>query len=188
MKKKMKIVLFIGMVILQLAVPVSMIQDHQTTLKEGQPFKFKAAPVDPYDPFIGRYLSINIEERQVQVEDTSKYQAGRSVYVTLENDAQGYAKISGLSFDRPTNPSYFKTKIAYTEDPSVRSGKVYLQIPFDRYYMPEAQALVSEKELNTLFKENTNDVYVTVRMNKGNAVMEKVYISGRSIEDYLKEK
>lgn len=187
MKRKVKLIIFIGMVIIQLAVPGFIIQDYQNTLREGQQFKFKAAPVDPYDAFMGRYLNINIEEQRVQVEDMQKYQPGRTVYAELENNAQGFAEISGLSFNRPENKTYFKTKIAYLEDYSSRLGSVMLQIPFSRYYMPEDQAMEAEKELNTRFRDRINDVYVTVRIHDGKAVMEMVYVEGRTIEDYLTE-
>ncbi|MEA4901346.1 GDYXXLXY domain-containing protein [Desulfitobacterium sp.] len=187
MKKNVKLLIFLGMVILQLAVPVFMIQDHQATLNQGQQFKFKAAPVDPYDAFMGRYLNISIEEQRKAVEDSSIYQPGKTVYAVLENDAQGYAHISGLSFNRPPNQAYFKTKIAYTEGSNSPSGNVILQIPFNRYYMPENQAIEAEKVLNTRFINRIDDVYITVRIHNGKAVMERVYIGGKTIEDYLEE-
>jgi len=182
MKRNVKIALFIFMVLLQLTIPISMILEHQATLTTGQVFKFKAAPVDPYDPFQGRYLSINIEARQVKVGDPGKYRDGQKVYAILETDDEGYAKISGLSVDAPVNSPYFKTQIANI-DPL---GTVYLQIPFNRYYMPEAQATAAEKELNGRFGENAPKIYVNVRIYKGNAILESVYISGLLIEDYLK--
>ncbi|AHF08499.1 GDYXXLXY domain-containing protein [Desulfitobacterium metallireducens] len=187
MKRNVKMIIFIGMVILQLAVPISMIQDHQSILQQGQQYKFKAAPVDPYDAFMGRYLNIDIEEQRVPVEDIQKYPPGRTVYATLENNAQGYVEVSSISFNHPANEAYFKTKIAFTEELNSQSGNVVLKIPFSRYYMPEDQALNAEKELNTRFMERINDVYITVRIHNGKAVMERVYVAGKTIEDYLKD-
>lgn len=197
MKKSLKITLLIFMVILQLAVPLYMMRSHQITLNEGQQFKFKAAPVDPYDPFMGRFLSINLEQRSIQVDDIRQYRSGRTVYIILENEEGGYAKVSGISFNRPNNTSYFKTKIAYIENTygsvmelntnslSPIPGKVHFVIPFNRYYLPENLALKAEKEWNKLFTSRSNEVFITVRIYQGNAVIENVYISGESIVDYL---
>lgn len=188
MTRNVRWIILFGMIILQLAVPIAMIQSHQTTLQQGQQFKFKAAPVDPYDAFMGRYLDINIEEQRIPVEDIQKYPPGRKVYALLENNAQGYAEISGLSLNRPQNKPYFETTIAYIEDFNSQSDKVVLQIPFRRYYMPEAQAMEAEKVLNTRFTGKIDEVYITVRIRDGKAVMERVYVEGKTIEDYLKGK
>lgn len=185
MKRKTRFFLFILMVVLQLAVPLSMIQDYQGTLKDGQLYKFKASPVDPYDPFQGRYLWVNIDENQVQVEDIRPYQSVGKVYVTVENDNQGYARLSGISIEQPVEATYLETKISYIQELGRGEGIVHLQIPFDRYYMPETQAIAAEEELAKVFRENTEEVYVTVKINQGNAVLEGVYVSGRSIEEII---
>lgn len=197
MKKTGKITLMILMVILQLAVPLYMIKSHQITLLEGQQFKFKAAPVDPYDPFMGRYININLEERSIPVEDVRQYRSGKTVYVALENAADGYAKVSGISFNRPNNPAYFKTKIAYIENTfgspmeldmnnlNPTPGKVHFEIPFNRYYLPENLALKAEKEWNKVLTSRSSEVYITARIHQGNSAIENVYISGESIVDYL---
>lgn len=197
MKRTLKITLLILMVILQLAVPLYMIKSHQITLQEGQQFKFKAAPVDPYDPFMGRYISINLEERSIPVEDIRQYRSGKTIYVALENAADGYAKVSGISFNRPNNPAYFKTKIAYiqntfgspmeldTDNLNPIPGKVFLVIPFNRYYLPENLAIKAEKDWNKVLTSRNNEVFITVRIHQGNSAIENVYISGESIVDYL---
>lgn len=53
--------------------------------------------------------------------------------------------------------------------------------------MPENQAIEAEKVLNTRFVNRIDDVYITVRIHNGRAVMERVYIGGKTIKDYLAE-
>ena len=50
-KKKMLFVLFILVALIQIAVSASMIINREIILKSGKQYKFRTAPVDPYDAF-----------------------------------------------------------------------------------------------------------------------------------------
>ena len=56
MKSKLIIGLFLGVSFIQIITPLSMIIKRESVLKNGGQFKFKTAPVDPYDAFRGRYV------------------------------------------------------------------------------------------------------------------------------------
>ncbi|MCG8571283.1 MAG: GDYXXLXY domain-containing protein, partial [Spirochaetes bacterium] len=55
---KVKIIAFIILAIIQLAVPVNMIIQSEKALTLGDEFKIKVIPIDPYDIFRGRYLTL----------------------------------------------------------------------------------------------------------------------------------
>ena len=52
---------FILVALLQLFVPANMIWQEEGTIQEGTEFHFKVAPVDPNDPFRGKYISLAFE-------------------------------------------------------------------------------------------------------------------------------
>ena len=54
--KKIIFPAFILLVLVQLFVPANMILEQEDILKNGTPYKFKTAPIDPYDPFRGKYV------------------------------------------------------------------------------------------------------------------------------------
>ncbi len=60
MKNKILIAAFFCVALLQIYTPVSMIIARESTLKEGVLFRFKTAPVDPYDAFRGRYVALRV--------------------------------------------------------------------------------------------------------------------------------
>jgi uncharacterized membrane-anchored protein len=64
---------------------------------------------------------------------------------------------------------------------------VYLQFPFDRYYMDEHVAPAAEAAYWEHSRGEVHDVYVTVRVKDGNAVVEELFIAGTSIGEFLRE-
>ena len=61
MAKKYLILAFALMVGVQLLFPLKMIIEREIIITKGQTFLFKIRPIDPYDAFRGRYVSINYE-------------------------------------------------------------------------------------------------------------------------------
>jgi len=95
------IILFAVMVLAQLAVPFKMIFDREKVLSEGNTFKFKTAPIDPSDPFRGKYITLNFVENNFEVIDGETWQNGQAVYVLLAKDAYGFAKIVDVVKELP---------------------------------------------------------------------------------------
>jgi uncharacterized membrane-anchored protein len=85
--------LFAVVAVVQLAVPASLIVRHELTLQQGQMFKFKTAPVDPYDAFRGRYVALRFEQNVAPVVAGEKLACGQKGYATLETDKDGFAKL-----------------------------------------------------------------------------------------------
>ena len=59
--KKTQIVLFVLVALAQLYVPAKMIWDQEDVLKNGSEYKFKTDPVDPNDPFRGKYITLSFD-------------------------------------------------------------------------------------------------------------------------------
>ncbi|MCX5705439.1 MAG: GDYXXLXY domain-containing protein [Candidatus Omnitrophica bacterium] len=182
MKSKLIIGLFLLLALVQIYVPFSMITKREDVLKHGEQFKFKTAPVDPYDAFRGRYVALRIENDHVIKQGVQDFDNGRSVYAIIDLDDQGFAGFSDLTLSRPIGKAYIKAKTGY---PS--GSKIYLDLPFDRYYMEEKAAPAAEAAYRKHSQQGEQDAYIVVRVKDGFAVIEGLYVAGQRIEDLVKQ-
>ena len=167
-------------ILAQLAVPASMILKRERVLAHGQAFKFRTAPVDPYDAFRGRYVALGFDRDFVVVPPGHDFARGQTVHVRLEEDADGFAKLAEILRDRPDAAPYLTTKILY-----VGGDQVHLRLPFDRFYMDEDAAPAAEQAYWKYSASSNRNAYVQVRIEKGFAVLEDLYVDGQPIRDYL---
>jgi uncharacterized membrane-anchored protein len=61
MIKKTILPLFALTCLAQWFVPAQMIYDQEQVLREGKTYHFKTAPIDPSDPFRGKYITLSFE-------------------------------------------------------------------------------------------------------------------------------
>ncbi len=179
--KKIILPLFLLMVLAQLYVPTKMIIDSETTLQKGQAYKFKTIPVDPNDPFRGKFIVLRYEANRFEVPINKDFIEGQSVYVSLTNDADGYAQISAITPQAPLNTNDFvQAHISYilTHD---TSKELTISYPFNRYYMEESKAYAAEKAYNEASRQPHNISYALVTIKDGQAVLQDVLINGISI-------
>jgi len=59
--KYWRLIVFVLVAFAQLAVPGSLIWKREHTLRQGNVWKFRTAPVDPVDVFRGRYVALHFE-------------------------------------------------------------------------------------------------------------------------------
>lgn len=181
MKNRLIIGLFCFIALIQLITPLSMIIKRESVLKNGEQFKFKTAPVDPYDAFRGRYVALRIEGDNVQVPEGMSLRYGQSVYALISNDEQGFAKFTTLVTNKPTVTPFIQAKVRY-----VSGDKVQLALPIDRYYMEEKSAPTAERVYREYSRRDKQDAYALVRVKDGFAVIESLYVGGKRIEEVVK--
>jgi len=184
--KKTTLYLFLATCLLQWFVPLQMIFQQENTLQEGTAFKFKTRPVDPNDPFRGKYIVLNYEEDSFESRQEDNWVPGSTVYVVIENNQEGYAKIAGLEKEEPTEePHYIRAEIKHIwgQDPV----KVIIKYPFERYYMQEHMAPLAEELFRSLNRSNSDKdtIYSLVWVNKGKTALEKVLVNGVPIQDAI---
>lgn len=186
--KRTVLVLFVLLALIQTAVPVWMIVHRETTLKTGRLFKFRTAPVDPYDAFRGRYVAITIENSAAPADGASDLKPGQKVYVHITEDSEGFAAFDKATVRRPEGDAYIQTRVSFVvNEPS--GPKVYFEVPFDRYYMEETAAPAAEdayRQYGSLPEHS--DAYVTVRVKDGFAVLEELYVGGKPIREFVRER
>ena len=181
MIKKISLVLLI---VAQLAVPASLMGSNERVLNNGMAYKFKTAPVDPYDIFRGRYVAINIEQREapLSVEDTEKLSKAKwNGYAIIGVGEDGYAFVERLVSEKPERENYFRTKI-YSYASSGETG--FFIFPIDRFYMNEHKAPKAE-ELYRKNMQGQRNAYMLVRVLNGKMVIEDLIVDEKPIASYF---
>ena len=178
-------IVFAAAVVAQLAAPGSMIYRSEKTLREGQAFKFKTAPVDPYDAFRGRYVALSFENAEAP-EGPPGRQIGYDVevYALLENGPDGFARFRAATLEPPDSGAYLKVRTTYSWKPNI----VALRLPFDRFYMPEELAPKAETAYREHSRRGQQDAYAVVRVRDGVGVIENVYVAGQPISEFVRGK
>ena len=116
--KKLLFSLFVITVLAQLYVPAKMIMDKEEVLLTGKEFKFKTRPIDPSDPFRGKYIILYFEENEFELEGIRTWTYGDQLYVIVEEDEEGFARIVELSEEKPSwTSNYFKSRLSTIKNP-----------------------------------------------------------------------
>jgi uncharacterized membrane-anchored protein len=182
MKRRIALGLFLCLALVQLAVPASMIVRRELTLHSGRQYRFQTAPVDPYDPFRGRYVALNLRANTAPRPLDLSLTPGQRVYAILTEDAEGFATIASLSLTPHEGNTYFQTYVRYVSD-----DRVHIDIPFDRYYTDEHLAPAAERAYWQHSRLPTHEAYITVRIKDGLAVLEELYIAGKPLQEFLQQ-
>ena len=188
---------FVLMVAAQWYAPLSMIYDSQETIEEGTEYKFKTAPVDPTDPFRGKYITLGFEEEIYYPKDTNeaRFDYGQKVYAVLGTDSLGFAKIMRLTDNEPVDlindgyefrSDYILVEFTYKYTDADNNPVVNLQFPFKRYYLEESKASEAE-QLSWNNRSDTSKVcYATVSIHNGSATLTNVMVNDSSIVDIVR--
>lgn len=174
---------FLCIALIQIAMPVSMIAQREITLRNGRQFRFRTMPVDPYDAFRGRYVALRIEQTNVPLINKIKFVSNQKVYVRIEENDQGFTNMTEVTVNRPEGYDYLQARVDY-----VFRKKIYLRLPFDRYYLDENIAPAAEQAYREHSRRGRQDAFVTVRVKSGFAVLEELYIGEMPITDFILKK
>lgn len=184
--KKLLFTGFILVALIQLAIPANMIWHKERVLATGKEFKFETTPIDPTDPFRGKYITLGYLENSFEIEDKSEWKEGEKVFVILENDDRGLAKIKSVSKEKPNESTDFlKTEVAFVSGNFTK--QIHFTFPFDRYYMEESKAYEAEQIYLENQVDTTKTTYALVLIKNGDAVLKDVLIDGVPIRDMDKK-
>ncbi|MEX2579954.1 MAG: GDYXXLXY domain-containing protein [Verrucomicrobiales bacterium] len=174
--------LFAGVCLLQWAVPASMIHKRESTLHHGEIYRFKTAPVDPYDAFRGRYVALNYEESTVAgTWPREDFRRGRVVFAVLGTDEEGFAVIENLVTAPPEEGDFLRVRVGY-----VYSDRIRIELPFDRFYMDEFSAPEAEREfLRANRNGGAEPAHVVARVRRGFGVIEDLIVGGQPVAEWL---
>ncbi len=179
--KKIIFILFLLVAILQLLAPTKMIYDQENTLKNGKALKFLTEPIDPNDPFRGKYIRMNYDINSFNTKDTI-WERKQEIYVYL-NDSLGFATLKTVSKTKlEIDNNYVKAEVSWYDN---YNNKLRFNLPFDRFYMEESKAKPAEDLVrinNRRDSLKTNITFAMVYLNDDKFVLENVFINDVSIK------
>lgn len=177
--KKIFFILFILVCLVQLVIPSKMIFDKEEVISLGHEYKFRTQPIDPYDPFRGKYVTLYFDANDYATSDTAMvWERDDDIYVSLAKDSAGFAIIKSISKAPPVNEyDYVLAKVDYAYD-----GNIRIDYTFNRFYMEESKAEDAEKQYrNANVFNSKKDAYALVAVKKGESALKDVMIDGVSL-------
>ena len=180
------LIAFCVLAIIQWVIPARTMWSKNDVLEKGETFKFKTEPVDPSDPFKGKYITLNFEQTSFTDTVHRGLSGQEPVYVLLGKDSLGFAVIENLSPEEPKNTKSYVLATVYYVTKENDSLTVHLDYPFNEFYMDEYKAPKAE----TIYRESTRDTasttYALVKVLRGDAVIENVFINEVPIRQLIK--
>jgi uncharacterized membrane-anchored protein len=186
--KNIRIILF-GLVALgQLAFAAQLILGREAVLREGKVYKFKTAPIDPSDPFRGKYVRLDFEESRYTDHSDEPWKRHQMIFVHLTVDSFGFAQIAGVSAERPeAGIEYVEARLVSVGEYEEPKRDLTLQYPFDRYYLEESKAPEAERRYRESATDEELEAYAKVRIKDGEAVLEEVIVDGIPLREWARE-
>lgn len=177
---------FVLLVLLQLWAPASMIFKRESVLKNGKVFKFRTAPVDPNDPFRGKYIVLRFDDNSYVNKENISWENGENVFVKLTTDTAGFAKIASIHKKYPgAGNDCIKAKVDYVGYDSLKN--IFIDWPFVRFYMEESKANAAEQAYIKASSDSNQLTYALVKVKNGDAVLENVFINNKPIVTSIKK-
>lgn len=174
--KSARLILFGVVALAQLAVPASLIWKREQTLRHGSVWRFRTAPVDPVDAFRGRYVALEFEVEGVEIVPPPNANFDDPVFVTLRQSQDGFAEIDQVLSTRPPGEAFIEAQLA---------GKT-ITLPFDKYWVTERDAPAADAAYRALSRRDKRSAFVTVRVFRGDAALEQLYLDNQELGDYLR--
>ena len=181
MYKNKMILIFTALAIVQLLVPASMIYEKEMVISDGKEFRFRTAPIDPSDPFRGKYIVLDFRENRVRI-DTTKSWDNRNVFAFISTDRKGFAKIDSVTTVKPEGGNYVKVSRSYRFDDELR-----VTFPFNRFYMEESKAPIAETAYAEIALDTNQVSYAIVSILDGEAVVKDVVIDGVPVKELIEK-
>jgi uncharacterized membrane-anchored protein len=189
--------LFLLAVAAQLAVPLRLVWRAETALAEGEPVRFPLVPRDPHDPMRGKFVRLHYDWDSFALpeeeEESDHASRGRRLLVCahVTVDPDGFARITGISREPPADGLWFRVA-ARRWSPS---GPYWLDPAFDRYFVNEHEAFAAETayleaaraaptgETAAEAEAEAPTAYALVRLWRGEAQLEEVFVEGRPLAE-----
>jgi uncharacterized membrane-anchored protein len=171
-----RLIIFVLVALAQLAVPASLVWKRETTFRRGSVWKFRTGPVDPVDAFRGRYVALDFEVESQEIVPPPNVIYGGAVFVTMRQNAEGFAEIDRVLSTRPASDDFIEAQLHGTT----------IALPFDKYWVTERDAPAAEAAYRALSRRDRRNAFVTVRVFRGDAGLEQLYLDGVPLGEYLR--
>jgi uncharacterized membrane-anchored protein len=202
MKNKLISVFILMGILAQFAVFSAIIIRRELTLHYGDVCRFETAPVDPFDAFRGQYVQLDYKAFNPGILSDRSFNTSTWCYLILATDTNNFSIVSSISNLKPASGTFIRSRVKwsnaeYVEKPKPNNkynreatGKwrIYFELPFSRYYMPEKLAPQAEhayREANRRTAKAEKQAAARVRIWRGMVVIEDVEIDGKPIRECI---
>ncbi len=129
----------------------------------GTAYRFETAPVDPVDPFRGRYVALAFPVANVPI--AGEGELGGEAYARVEVGDDGLARLREVYVHPPEGIDSVPVEVLSTHGQRAR-----VRLAFDRFYLPEEQAPLVEQQM----RDRRGRSIAVVRVRPGHAVLEEL--------------
>lgn len=164
------------LLLLQLAFPLFFIYQKERIHEVGHEYLFAIQPVDPYDFFQGKYVSLNTSPLEYTEKADEKFKRKDVVYAQFEQKKEG-VEITALSKTKTEN----SLKLVVTQ--KLPHGKLRFRLPFSRFYTEESKAKQIEQKIAEMQDSTDAKAFVHVKVYKGDFVIVDISRNGHSLLD-----
>jgi len=177
----------LGLALLQLGFMGYLIVGQERIIWQGTEYRFLARPIDPSDPFRGKYIVLDFEAETFTVAANQAWLLERrtdgKAFARLSTDPDGFAVLTELSPSPPAGDHLPVQVLDYQPD-----GSVWVKLPFDRYYMEESKARPAEEVLREATRRDSISCYAKVKVLDGRSTLTRVMVDQLPIEEYVKQR
>lgn len=165
-----KIVLFICLS-LQFLFILGMISRNEYYLHNTREYKF-ICNADGYYGNVRDFILLRFKENKYKSSEKWKY--NDEIFVSIEENDMGYAKISAISKHRPSDKNpYIKARVAFY---NYRNSEVHIYYPFNRFYMDGDK----KSRYSKIYSDDTKSIHAIISVKGENAVLRNVFVDGES--------
>jgi uncharacterized membrane-anchored protein len=189
-------------IVAQFAVFSAIIIRRELTLRYGDVCRFETAPVDPFDAFRGQYVELDYKEFTRGILSDRSFNRSTWCYLILSTDTNNFSIVSSISDSKPASGSFIRSRVKwstpeYVEKPkpdnkynreATGKWRIYFELPFSRYYMPEKLAPQAEsayRDANRRTPQDEKKAAARVRIWRGMVVIEDIEINGKPIRECI---
>lgn len=173
---------------LYLWFPWSLIRQQERILEQGELIRLRLQPVDPYDVFRGRYIRLFYGAWEAPAQGQPVL--SEPVFVTFRTDSLGFQTPDRVHLEAPADEPYLRT-IALYADPSLQTVQVDPPESLLYYYLNDEIAPLAERyfqELMATAPDQPEQAYAAVRLLDGEARIEQVFMAGKPVGIYVRER
>ncbi|MEO0898820.1 MAG: GDYXXLXY domain-containing protein [Bacteroidota bacterium] len=182
-----RIISLIVLAIIQLGFGGYIVTQYEQVKDKGEEFKFRIQPVDPHDPFRGKYINLRFADDDYSTNGTSQYQRRDMVYAEIIKDKEGFAKIGSLNASQSQGIPSVHVEINRVFSAGKGRSRITVKFPFSRYYMGEDEAEKAEKAVRSIATNNSNDVYAIVSIYNGKTVLKDVMVGDIPLQEWIRQ-
>jgi hypothetical protein len=182
---------FVVAAVAQWLLPLSGIWQHERVIARGTIVRIECGAPDPYDPLRGRYLAVRpVESRVPKPEGMAEGITDRDavpVWATLVAGKDGLSRIESLSLEPVAGPTVIRLVAKWPHwGGSPRRETVFVEWPFDRFYLNERLAPDADKLVADWLRDGKKTV-AEVSLLDGRAVLTDILFDGVSIRELVKQ-